>query len=50
MRSLLKFQQYDPQTGIYDKISEMVNKKVDQVAVERELEMEDEDTLIERKK
>ena len=50
MKSLLKFQQHDPSTGIHDKIGEMLSGKVDEIAVERELEMEDEDTLIERKK
>lgn len=50
MKSLLKFQQHDPSTGIHDKIGEMLSSKVDEIAVERELEMEDEDTLIERKK
>lgn len=50
MKSLLKFQQHDPSSGIHDKIGEMLSSKVDEIAVERELEMEDEDTLIERKK
>ena len=50
MKSLLKFQQHDPSSGIHDKIGEVLSSKVDEIAVERELEMEDEDSLIERKK
>ena len=45
--SLLQFQEWDP---IHDVVSEKINNQVDAIAVERELELEDEDTLIERKK
>lgn len=47
MKSLLKMSPWDP---IHDTISEKINKAVDDVAVERELEIEDEDQLIHRKK
>lgn len=45
--SLLQFQEWDP---IHDIVADKINQSVDAIAVERELEMEDEDTLIERKK
>ena len=45
--SLLQLQEWDP---IHDIVADKINQSVDAIAVERELEMEDEDTLIERKK
>jgi len=45
--SLLKFQEWDP---IHDIVSEKVNEAVDSIAIDRELDMEDEDTLVEKKK
>jgi hypothetical protein len=45
--SLLKFTEPDP---IHDIISEKINESVDAIAIDREMEMEDEDTLIEKKK
>lgn len=43
----MQFQEWDP---IHDIVADKINQSVDAIAVERELEMEDEDTLIERKK
>mgnify|MGYP000904560844 CR=1 FL=1 len=45
--SLLKFQETDP---IHEVVQEKINMAVDSIAIERELELEDEDTLIEKKK
>ena len=43
----MKFSEYDP---VHDTVAEKVNQCVDSIAIDRELEMEDEDTIIERKK
>ena len=43
----MKFQESDP---IHTVVSEKINMVVDSIAIERELELEDEDTLIEKKK
>jgi len=45
--SLLKFMEWDP---IHDVVSEKINGAVDSIAIDRELELEDEETLIETKK
>ena len=45
--SLLKFKEWDP---IHDIISTQINQAVDSIAIDRELDLEDEDTLIEKKK
>ena len=50
LKSLLKFEQFSSESGIHKKIGEMIDKQVDSIAVERELEIDDEDTLIEKKK
>ena len=45
--SVLKLSPWDPS---HDLVSEKINQAVDDVAVERELEIEDEDQLIAKKK
>mmetsp|Transcript_27760 Transcript_27760/g.42049 ORF Transcript_27760/g.42049 Transcript_27760/m.42049 type:complete len:270 (-) Transcript_27760:3-812(-) len=45
--SLLKFQE---PSAVHEIVSKKINEAVDSVAVEREMEMEDEDQLIDRKK
>lgn len=44
---LLKFQEWDP---IHETVGQKINEAVDSIAIERELELEDEDALIEKKK
>ena len=45
--SLLKFSEPDP---IHDIVCEKINESIDAIAIDREMEMEDEDTLAEKKK
>jgi len=45
--SLLKFSEHE---AVHQIVADKINQQVDQIAIERELELEDEDTLIERKK
>lgn len=45
--SLLKFDDWDP---IHEVVQNKVSEAVDQIAIDRELDLEDEDSLIERKK
>ena len=44
---ILPFEEPHP---IHNLVSDKINKQVDQIAIDRELEMEDEDVLIEKKK